>query len=57
MFNKTRLISENDLVLQTSFLPMYFQDWIDFLQGRGFTAGVDFPVALFYKLAAFGTFF
>ncbi len=56
MLNKARLISENDLVLQTSILPMYFQDWIDFLQGRGFTAGVDFPVALFYKWAA-ATFF
>ncbi len=25
------------------------QEWRQFLQGRGFRAGVDVPVALFYK--------
>ena len=25
------------------------QEWIDFLSGRGFRAGVDFPVSLYYK--------
>ena len=25
------------------------QDWIDFLSGRGYKAGVDYPVSLFYK--------
>ena len=25
------------------------QEWIDFLSGGGFRAGVDFPVSLFYK--------
>ena len=25
------------------------QDWIDFLPKRGFRAGVDYPIALFYK--------
>ena len=24
-------------------------EWINFFEGRGFRAGVDFPVALFYK--------
>ena len=26
------------------------RDWIDFLPRRGFRAGVDYPIALFYKL-------
>ncbi len=25
------------------------QDWIDFLPGRGFKAGVDYPISLYYK--------
>ena len=25
------------------------KEWKDFLQGRGFRAGVDFPVSFFYK--------
>ena len=25
------------------------EDWIQFLQGRGFRSGVDFPIAHFYK--------
>ena len=25
------------------------QEWIDFLSGGGFRAGVDFPVSLFYQ--------
>ncbi len=25
------------------------KDWEDFFQGRGFRAGVDYPVSLFYK--------
>ncbi len=25
------------------------EDWINFLEGRGFSAGVDFPISLFYK--------
>ena len=29
------------------------QDWIDFLQGRGFRAGVDFPVSIFYKSVSY----
>ena len=24
-------------------------EWVDFLERRGFRAGVDFPVAMFYK--------
>ena len=24
-------------------------EWINFLEGRGFRAGVDFPIALFYR--------
>ncbi len=25
------------------------EDWINFLEGNGFSAGVDFPISLFYK--------
>ena len=25
------------------------QDWIEFTEGRGFKAGVDFPISIFYK--------
>ena len=25
------------------------EDWENFLGGRGFRAGVDFPISLFYK--------
>ena len=25
------------------------QDWINFLPGRGFKAGVDYPISLYYK--------
>ena len=25
------------------------EDWKNFIEGRGYRAGVDFPVALFYK--------
>ncbi len=25
------------------------EDWIKFLEGNGFSAGVDFPISLFYK--------
>jgi len=28
-------------------------DWRNFLEGRGFRAGVDFPVSLFYKWVNF----
>lgn len=25
------------------------KEWVDFLQGRGYRAGVDYPIALFYR--------
>ena len=25
------------------------QEWVDFFEGKGYRAGVDFPLALFYK--------
>ena len=25
------------------------RDWVDFLQRRGFRAGVDYPISIFYK--------
>ena len=25
------------------------EEWIEFLEGRGYNSGVDFPISLFYK--------
>ncbi len=30
-------------------IPSNSKDWIDFLQKRGYRAGVDYPISLFYR--------
>ena len=39
----------DDLVGMDSEAALTAEDWTDFFEGRGFIAGVDFPVAFFYK--------
>ena len=38
---------EDQLLIKTGKKKL--SDWINFLEGRCFSAGVDFPISLFYK--------
>ena len=40
---------EDQLQMKTNKKILSNVDWIHFLEERGFSAGVDFPISLFYK--------